>query len=78
MPIRVTCPKEIPEMLIACLLVVLPATRRKVGRRRCHEPIPVVFEDDLFRRRPGVSHTWKQDDCKKLMLVYKVRSKIRA
>lgn len=29
-------------MLIACLLAVLPGTRRKVERDRCHEPILVV------------------------------------
>lgn len=31
---------EIFEIVIACLLAVLPGTRRKVGRDNRHEPIP--------------------------------------
>lgn len=31
---------EIFEILVACLLAVLPGTRRKVERDRRHEPIP--------------------------------------
>lgn len=41
--------QEIPEMLIARLLVVATGTRRKVGQGRRDEPIPVVVAGDLLR-----------------------------